>query len=332
MHTTLFDGHTTASLSVEQARARPPDAPFVWVDVRSDGPDDQSVTEMLTALGLTAVEATLARRTDVAGLFTAAATGVMATMWMAGPESEPSELHVYWSPRLLVTVRSDGDDEITRVREQLAVRGPELLAHPPSVLGVFLQLVLLGVDACVTALSVTVDEADQHILQGSSTGQLPQLRSVRSAVQAWTLRLPQYADAVGAVLVDAVGLPGMDEEGAQHLKAYSVHLRDTIQRLHGVAADLRNAAADYQTVVGNAQGDRINQLTVVSVLFLPVTFLTGYFGMNFQWLDNEIESVGSWLLLGVLLPVAIVAGSAYVLVRRGYSLSLGLGPKGTGGS
>jgi Mg2+ and Co2+ transporter CorA len=329
---TTFDGRTTTPLSVEQARGRPADAPFAWVDVRMDDPQDQAVTEMLTALGLTVVEATLARRTDVAGLFTASETGVMATMWMAGPESEPTELHVYWSPRLLLTVRGDGDDEITRVREQLQVRGPQLLAQPPSVLGVFLQLVLLGVDACITGLSVAVDEADQRILQGDAGGQLPDLRSARSAVQAWDLRLPRYADAVGAVLVDAVGLPGMDDQGAQHLKAYSVHLRDTIQRLHGVAADLRNAAQDYQTVVGNAQGDRINQLTVVSVLFLPVTFLTGYFGMNFQWLDDGIESLTSWLLLGVLLPVAIVAGSAYVLVRRGYSLSLGLGPQGKDGS
>jgi Mg2+ and Co2+ transporter CorA len=329
---TTFDGRTTTPLSVEQARGRPDDAPFVWVDVRSEGPDDHAVTELLTALGLTAVEATLAQRIDVAGLFTAAASGVMAAMWMAGPDSEPTELHVYWSPHLLLTVRSDGDDEIARVREQLQVRGPDLLAHPPSVLGVFLQLVLLRVDACITALSVSVDEADQHILEGDPTDQLPLLRSVRSAVQAWDLRLPHYADAVGAVLVDAVGLPGMDDDGAQHLKAYSVHLRDTIQRLHEVAADLRNAAQDYQTVAGNAQGDRINQLTVVSVLFLPVTFLTGYFGMNFQWLDDGIESLGSWLLFGVVLPVAIVAGSAFVLVRRGYSLSLGLGPKGRGGS
>ena len=37
----------------------------------------------------------------------------------------------------------------------------------------------------------------------------------------------------------------------------------------GDAKILRNAAQDYQTEVGNMQGNRINQLTVVSILFLP---------------------------------------------------------------
>jgi magnesium transporter len=320
---TTFDGTTTTDLSVEQARAWSSDAPFSWIDVRTDGPQDAAAEQLLAALGLTPVQVALALRTDVAGLFIASATGVLATTWLAGAGASPAELHVGWTPGRLLTVHSCGDAAIAQVRQQMTVRGPALFAEPSRVLGVFLQLVLLGVDDDISSLSVAVDEVDQAVLQGAAPEQLAKLRRVRSTVQAWELRLPRYATAVDGVLVAAAELPGMDEPGAQQLEAYAVQLRDTIQRLHGVAGDLRNAVQDYQTQVGNAQGDRINQLTVVSVLFLPVTFLTGYFGMNFTWLDDAIGSVRAWLLLGVLVPVLMVAGSAYLLSRRGYSLRLG---------
>ncbi len=323
MRATTFDGTTTTDLSTEQARAWPADAPFAWIDVRTDGPQDASAEQLLAALGLTPVQVALALRTDVAGLFTASATGVLATTWLAGDGASPAELHVGWTPRRLLTVHSGGDAAIAQVRDQMTARGPALFAEPSRVLGVFLQLVLVGVDDDIASLSVAVDGVDQAVLAGAAPEQLARLRAVRSTVQAWELRLPRYVTAVDGVLVAAAELPGMDEAGAQQLEAYTVQLRDTIQRLHGVAGDLRNAVQDYQTQVGNAQGDRINQLTVVSVLFLPVTFLTGYFGMNFTWLDDAIGSLRAWLLLGVLLPVLMVAGSAYVLARRGYSLALG---------
>jgi magnesium transporter len=40
-------------------------------------------------------------------------------------------------------------------------------------------------------------------------------------------------------------------------------------------------------------------LTVVATIFLPLTFLTGFFGMNFNWMVDHVGSALAFWLLGV---------------------------------
>jgi hypothetical protein len=45
----------------------------------------------------------------------------------------------------------------------------------------------------------------------------------------------------------------------------------------------------------------------VSIIFLPLTFITGFFGMNFGWMTQMIGSADAFVLLGVILPTLCVA-------------------------
>jgi hypothetical protein len=68
------------------------------------------------------------------------------------------------------------------------------------------------------------------------------------------------------------------------------------------AVGARHAAA-----VAKRQADQINRLTLVSMIFLPLTFITGFFGMNFGWMTQIIGGADAFVLLGVILPTVCVA-------------------------
>ena len=45
----------------------------------------------------------------------------------------------------------------------------------------------------------------------------------------------------------------------------------------------------------------------MSIVFLPLTFITGFFGMNFDWMVNHVTSPAAFWILGVGLQVVVVA-------------------------
>ena len=74
---------------------------------------------------------------------------------------------------------------------------------------------------------------------------------------------------------------------------------------------------DYAASIAQQQSEQISRLTVVTVIFLPITFLTGLFGMNFNWMINHIGSRSAFLVLGLLLPVLSAFMILALFMRRG---------------
>lgn len=74
------------------------------------------------------------------------------------------------------------------------------------------------------------------------------------------------------------------------------------------AGDAVNSALDMQFRLENQrQGDVVKQLTVIATIFLPLTFITGFFGQNFGWLVTNIASLTVFLIFGIVLEIATVA-------------------------
>ena len=46
----------------------------------------------------------------------------------------------------------------------------------------------------------------------------------------------------------------------------------------------------YLSTVANRQGEIAKQLTIIATIFLPLTFLTGFFGQNFAFLTGHIQN------------------------------------------
>jgi magnesium transporter len=118
----------------------------------------------------------------------------------------------------------------------------------------------------------------------------------------------------------------MDEIGSlPGLQARPRDFRDVYQQMISVSElidssrDVLTGAQDvYLSAISNRLNAVMERLTIIATIFLPLTFVTGFFGQNFAWLVQHIDTFGAFMIFGiggVLVPVLTML---VVFGRAGY--------------
>ena len=92
--------------------------------------------------------------------------------------------------------------------------------------------------------------------------------------------------------------PGSSPRRADYfrdLEDHLIRLSDT-RRLSRPAAGAMDV---YLSTVSNRLNVVMERLTIVATIFLPLTLLTGFFGMNFGWLVRHIQSPWAFWAFGL---------------------------------
>ena len=118
-------------------------------------------------------------------------------------------------------------------------------------------------------------------------------------------------------MVGVEALPGVGEHGAKELNDYVEQVEDLEDQLYERRRWMSDITHEFATTIVQRQSEQITRLTLISTIFLPVTALTGIFGMNFDWMTNAISGGKAFVVFGVLLPIASVAASVGWLGRLG---------------
>jgi magnesium transporter len=117
-------------------------------------------------------------------------------------------------------------------------------------------------------------------------------------------------------------------EEIKHISTLKGDREDYFDRISGQldrAVERIDAAREALADALQAQlNETTYRLTIVATIFLPLTFVTGFFGMNFGWLVARIDSAAAFWLLGMgalALPLVFIVvfhelGLLHQLVRR----------------
>jgi magnesium transporter len=216
-------------------------------------------------------------------------------------------------------VHVSGDEVITVHRAHCAHLGAALQRARTGKMRTEEDLVYRVLDALSDSLKALVDRrsAEVDTLEELAFERpTPHERRRLSELRAELFRLQQVVVPQRDMMArgaDALeNLPGLERDIARH-PFRDVH--DDLVLTANQIAYLREVLSEAINVLINQVASR---LALVATIFLPLTFATGFFGMNFGWLVRHIDSFEVFLVFGVggmILPLVV---AAVLLVRAGY--------------
>jgi magnesium transporter len=161
-----------------------------------------------------------------------------------------------------------------------------------------------------------IDTLEDDILQRPTQEQLGSLFDMKRRLIAYRRAITPQRDLFASFVAGASEIPGMTPEGERYFRDVYDHLI-RISDLVDSYRDLLTGAMDtHLSTVSNRLNAVMKQLTIIATIFLPLSFLTGFFGQNFGWLVTHIGGEGAFDGLGLGLDAAAVVGLLTYFKRK----------------
>ncbi|MFD2514794.1 CorA family divalent cation transporter [Pontibacter locisalis] len=215
-----------------------------------------------------------------------------------------NKIAIFFSEKYVITIHRNPSDLIEQVKEKYL--GTDLIKMPQDLLIRLIKNVLKSYEEPAQKLA---DELDYYETKTFLNQRMPPLTKGlyhlkrKATVCRRVLRLSE-------VILSNLNLKGFQPTDIQDLKDLYVHLVTQYEEVNDGTNNLINT---YISLSSQRTNEVMRVLTIFSAFFLPLTFIVGVYGMNFEFMPELEEKYGYPAVVGVMV---VVTFSIYQWFRR----------------
>jgi magnesium transporter len=170
----------------------------------------------------------------------------------------------------------------------------------------------------LSRLDEQIDSLEDAILAQPTEEQLGTLFTMKRSLVALRKVITPQRDMFATLTSADSGLPGMTPDAERYFRDLYDHLI-RISDLVDSYRDLLSGAMDtHLSTVSNRLNVVMKQLTIIATIFLPLSFITGFFGQNFGWMISHITGLGTFIVLGIGTQIVVAIGLLVMFRRRSW--------------
>ncbi|MBJ7355172.1 MAG: magnesium transporter CorA family protein [Thermoleophilaceae bacterium] len=307
---TCVDNSAIDSISEKRARGE-----FVWVNLRDASPEEIKQTGRELELHPLTVEDMLEfdQRAKVEEYDNYAYIVSYGATMAEGDNDMLVEIHIVYASDYLVTVAKEESIELDNLHEQSKNRelsGQELLHSVLDVLVDSYAPVLDRFDA-------EIEQLEELIVQRDLRGRELEIHHVRRRLGRIDRVVHRQLESFTRIREMLRRMPGHHPDDFPYFRDLQDHLIHVGESADAMRDRIAGLFELYMAALDNRQNIIMKQFTVIAGIFLPLSVLTGFFGMNFGWMVREISDGTAFLALGIALPLAILGGILTFIASRG---------------
>ena len=288
---------------------------LLWVDAEGEPPEALEALARLFSLHPVTVEDFIHRnqRPKIEEFDQYVFLVIHALRAIREDELETEELHVALKQNWLLTVHDRPLDAVKRVFDR-CLADPRSLQH-----GASFPLYLLSdavVDGCFPVLDALGDEIDaleDAVVTAPARARMHRIFEVKRVVVQLRKVVSPQREVYNAL--SRRDYPYIDPQTAVYFRDVHDHLVRAFEVIDSYRDLVANTLDAYLAAISNRLGQVMKQLTIIATIFMPLSFLSGFFGMNFTGIPfNRSWLLGLVLVLMLGLPIVMLV----YFTRRGW--------------
>ncbi len=289
---------------------------FVWIDL--EDPTDEDLEKLTKSISLHPLTLEDARTFDqrpkieeYEGYMFMVVFGVDPEMESGGPLLQ--EVHLIISGDYVVSIHHGPFESLSELRlryHDQPIRSEQFMVYK------ILDAVISTFVPVLSRIDDDIDDVEQSVIDRASAEDLQRIFSLKRDLVAMRRVVSPMRDMFARNADRIAELPGLETDD----RLYFRDLYDGLIRVSELVdsyRDLLSGATDmYLSTVANRQGEINKQLTIIATIFLPLTFLTGFFGQNFAYeVTHILNTLWSFLVFG-LGSLLVSAVGFWIYFRR----------------
>jgi magnesium transporter len=225
------------------------------------------------------------------------------------------ELDAFLGTNYLVTHHDDPIPAVDRIWDRCQRDQRHIAGGADHLYYALADDVVLGYMESVEAIDETIEDFEDVVFERATPDTLARVFSLkRGLLQLRRIVSPQREVFNRLARDDFKVIDRKD-------RVYFRDVYDHLVRLHDINESMRDQVSGileiYLSVINNRMNEIMKTLTIITTLFMPISFLTGFFGMNFFGPTAPFDGWTSWPAFGVTMAILVLTPAAfYIWVRR----------------
>jgi len=309
---------TTVTATAELLKQSLDSGSFFWFDL--DGVDDEARDLLLDTFHLHQLAVEDAQhfgqrpKLDDYDTFT-----YMVVHGASADGKGTTEVHFFIAEAYVITVHRGDCPALTDVRVRVGHHRPSELETPQ------IALLYLIIDQLVdtffpflNTFDNAIDELEDAILVNPTNQQLGTLFEMKRTLVSIRKVVTPQRDMFASIISGVNVIPGVNDEGQRYIRDLYDHLIRISDMVDSYRDLLSGTLDTHLSTVSNKLNVVMKQLTIIATIFLPLSFLTGFFGQNFSWLVAHIIGGRPFLIYGIGLEVVCALGLLVYFQKKGW--------------
>ncbi|MDQ0615829.1 magnesium transporter [Microbacterium sp. W4I4] len=292
---------------------------FFWLDLVS--PSEEQLTHLGSLLGLhpLAIEDSVKQgQRPKLDAYDDTALLVLQAAIEVQPEKKNThpleEVHCHISGDFIITVHGPRFTDLEQVKTLLG--RSTVLKSEHYKLYKIIDVVVDSFFPVLSDLDEEINRLEDAIVSGAGRAELETIFLLKRLLLKLRRAVVPMRDVFAReveVIADLAGLESDSHDYFRDIYDHLIRITDELDAYHEMVSGCTDL---YLSTVANRQGETSKHLTIIASVFLPLSFLTGFFGMNFGWeVSHLLEGVWAFLILG-LGSMLLSAGLMWWWFRR----------------